>query len=102
MAELEPSILRQIGPSRNGGAVMNWLATMVVLCTVVLGACAPASPSTPGSTAQGPAPSRAPSGPKILVAAINEDPRNFWDGINGGGGSGARQLGHMVNQYLAV
>lgn len=33
--------------------------------------------------------------------AINEDPRNFWDGVNGGGGSGSREIGHMVNQYLA-
>lgn len=41
------------------------------------------------------------SKPKILVAAINEDPRNFWDGINGGGGGGGRELGHIVNQYLA-
>src|SRR5262245_12637943 len=81
---------------------MNWLASMVVLCTLVLAACAPASPSTQGPAAQGPAPGRAAAGPKILVAAINEDPKNFWDGINGGGGSGARQLGHMVNQYLAV
>jgi peptide/nickel transport system substrate-binding protein len=37
----------------------------------------------------------------VLVAAINEDPRNMWDGINGGGGGGARELGHMLNQYLA-
>src|SRR5690348_289512 len=40
--------------------------------------------------------------PRILTASITEDPRNFWDGVNGGGGSGTRELGHLVNQYLAA
>src|SRR5439155_1023986 len=30
------------------------------------------------------------------------DPRNMWDGINGGGGSGARELGPLLNQYLVA
>jgi peptide/nickel transport system substrate-binding protein len=79
---------------------MNWRLSTMALCVLVLVACAPASPSTQGSRDQGQAP--APAAPRTLVAALNEDPKNFWDGINGGGGSGARQLGHMVNQYLAV
>src|SRR3954453_14608499 len=41
------------------------------------------------------------SQPRTLTLSITEDPRNFWDGINGGGGSGSREIGHMVNQYLA-
>src|SRR6266536_1068579 len=71
-----------------------WIATMAVLV-----ACSPAASSRGGGA---PEQSGVPAGPKILTLAINEDPKNFWDGINGGGGSGARQLGHMVNQYLAV
>ncbi len=78
---------------------MNRLAALLVLSVLVLAACAPGAPSQ-GSPADGRA--AQPSAPKILVAGMNEDPKNFWDGINGGGGSGARQLGHMVNQYLAV
>jgi len=73
---------------------------VVAMLGLMLAACAPASPATQGP--QGQAQGAGPSGPRILVAAINEDPKNFWDGINGGGGSGARQLGHLVNQYLAV
>src|SRR3954468_1244905 len=42
------------------------------------------------------------SAPRILTLSISEDPRNFWDGVNGGGGSGTRELGHLVNQYLAA
>ena len=73
---------------------------IVAVLSLALAACAPASPG--GQGPQGEGGGRATSGPKILVAAINEDPKNFWDGINGGGGSGVRQLGHVVNQYLAV
>jgi len=72
---------------------------MLVLLAMVLTGCSPASAPTQGSQAQGQAP--APAAPKILVAALNEDPKNFWDGTNGGGGSGSRQIGHVVNQYLA-
>ncbi len=77
---------------------MNRILSTLVFSTVLLAACTPA-----GSTSGGQAPRQgsAPSTPKTLVAAINEDPRNFWDGINGGGGSGSREIGHMVNQYLA-
>jgi peptide/nickel transport system substrate-binding protein len=49
-----------------------------------------------------PGQSTAPATPKLAVLSISEDPKNFWDGINGGGGSGARELGHLVNQYLAI
>jgi peptide/nickel transport system substrate-binding protein len=78
---------------------MRRLLSFVSLVTLALAACAPPGPSQT-SDAQGRG--GQPATPKTLVAAINEDPKNFWDGINGGGGSGARQLGHMVNQYLAV
>jgi peptide/nickel transport system substrate-binding protein len=77
---------------------VNGILSLLVLSTLVLAACAPPGGSAPGGqSSEG---TRA-SAPKNLVAAINEDPKNFWDGINGGGGSGAREIGHMVNQYLA-
>src|SRR6266545_5249129 len=81
-------------------ASVNRIVSMLVFSTLVLAACAPAGGGTTpgGQSGQG---SSAPAAPQSLVAAINEDPRNFWDGINGGGGSGSREIGHMVNQYLA-
>src|SRR5438309_385280 len=82
-----------------GDVELNRLVAPVAFLVLILAACAPATPS---QSAQSEARGSQPSAPTTLVAAINEDPKNFWDGINGGGGSGARQLGHMVNQYLAV
>lgn len=77
---------------------MKRLVSTLVLSMLVLAACGP-PPSSGGQAGQGPA--NAPATPKNLVMAINEDPRNFWDGVNGGGGSGSREIGHIVNQYLA-
>lgn len=68
------------------------LSTLLIAC----------GPSSAGGPAAGQSDGAARSGPRILSVAINEDPKNLWDGINGGGGSGARQLGHMVNQYLVA
>lgn len=76
---------------------MRALAPLLILAFAI-SACASGAPPG-GSAATG---GTQPSAPKIVTAAINEDPKNFWDGINGGGGSGSRELGHMVNQYLAV
>ena len=82
---------------------MRRLLPTLVLCIAVLTACAPGSPTSSSGTGSGAAPQpAAPAAPKILTVALNEDPKNFWDGTNGGGGSGSRQLGHMVNQYLAA
>ncbi len=83
--------------------MMNGLVRMMLLCVVLLVGCAPSGTGSnrAGSEAQGQGQTRQSSGPKTLVAAINEDPRNMWDGINGGGGGGAREIGHMLNQYLA-
>src|SRR5579871_1323066 len=77
------------------------------MCMLVLGAilagCGSGSPSAHSPGPEGTqAQSGAAAAPRILVASISEDPKNFWDGINGGGGSGAREIGHLVNQYLAV
>src|SRR6266545_4851910 len=85
--------------ARAGRYQMVRLVGLLVPCVLLLAACAPAAPS---QTSQSESRAGQPAPVKTLVAGINEDPKNFWDGINGGGGSGARQLGHMVNQYLAV
>jgi peptide/nickel transport system substrate-binding protein len=77
---------------------MKMLVSMLTLAALALGACSQ-PPGTSGQAGQPDTPAR--SAPKTLVMAINEDPRNFWDGVNGGGGSGSREIGHMVNQYLA-
>src|SRR5438094_10632980 len=76
---------------------MNRLVSWLLLSTLGLAACA-APPSPGGQAGQSQA---GAATPKSLVLAINEDPRNFWDGVNGGGGSGSREIGHMLNQYLA-
>src|SRR5262245_36332471 len=75
----------------------NLVSSLIVTVVVLVGCGQP--PSSADQTGQPQA--RAVSTPKNLVMAINEDPRNFWDGVNGGGGSGSREIGHMVNQYLA-
>jgi peptide/nickel transport system substrate-binding protein len=77
---------------------MHRLLSTFVFGALLVAACAP----TPSQGGEGTGRAASTAAPKVLVAAINEDPKNFWDGINGGGGSGARQLGHMVNQYLAI
>lgn len=83
---------------------MRWnvLAPMLVAAAVL--GCAPASgPAGQGAGRQdsgsGGAASRAP---KQVAVAISEDPGNFWDAVTGGGGSGSRELGHAVNQFLAT
>ncbi|MBM2811461.1 MAG: hypothetical protein HW416_2220 [Chloroflexi bacterium] len=80
---------------------MRWITKTAGLVVVLLVGCAP---SGPGTQARGPDAARpaAPAAPRILTAAINEDPKNFWEGINAGGGGGGRELGHMVNQYLVA
>jgi peptide/nickel transport system substrate-binding protein len=78
---------------------MKRFLSVSALLVLLAAGCGPAGGTPTGSQAQ--PGGRAQAGPKILVAAINEDPRNMWDGINGGGGGGARELGHMLNQYLA-
>jgi hypothetical protein len=76
---------------------MKGLFSTLVLSALVLGACG----QPPGPAPQAGQSDAAAGAPKVPIAAINEDPRNFWDGVNGGGGSGSREIGHMVNQYLA-
>jgi peptide/nickel transport system substrate-binding protein len=76
-------------------------ASVVMILTFTLTACAPSHAGRSASGNQTASPG-ASTGVKSMVAAINEDPGNFWDGITGGGGSGARELGHMVNQYLVA
>lgn len=73
-----------------------------ILLTLIASLVAACAPGTSPGAAQSGSDQSQPSAPKMLVAANSEDPKNFWDGINGGGGSGAREIGHMVNQYLVV
>jgi peptide/nickel transport system substrate-binding protein len=77
-------------------------ATVIVAIWVLVTACAPApGPAGAPDRSRSTAPA-APAGPKVLAMAITEDPGNFWDAITGGGGSGVRELGHMVNQFLTA
>ena len=73
----------------------------VPILAILVTACAPGSPAGQGPQVREGQPP-ASSGPKSITIAINEDPGNFWSGITSGGGSGARQLGHLVNQYLVA
>lgn len=70
-----------------------------VLVLVLGAACAPATPagSGPGQPGQSNV-----AAPKAITIAITEDPGNIWDGLTGGGGSGSRELGQMVNQFLTT
>src|SRR5713226_9035274 len=77
---------------------MRWLLSFFTLIAVVGAGC---SSAPTGSRAQGASGSGSSGQPKILVAAVNEDPKNWWEGVNGGGGGGSRELSHFVNQYLA-
>src|SRR5262245_44028387 len=78
---------------------MRWLFKIVALSALLGTACTSGGPT--GSRPQGDSPNRASSTPKILTVAVNEDPKNWWEGVNGGGGGGSRELSHFVNQYLA-
>src|SRR5438094_474055 len=68
---------------------MKTLPIVLVLFAILASACAPVN--SPGGAPAG-ANQAQPSGPKILVAGNVEDPKNMWDGINGGGGSGSREF----------
>jgi len=59
------------------------------------------SPALQSNASQQASPA-APTTPKQLAVAVSEDPGNMWDAVTGGGGSGVRQLGHMVNAFLAT
>ncbi|HZT08364.1 MAG TPA: ABC transporter substrate-binding protein [Chloroflexota bacterium] len=73
---------------------------LLALAVAMAAGCAPSRMSEAADSARA---ARADvSGPKVLNAAITEDPGNFWDALTGGGGSGSRELGHMVNQFLTT
>lgn len=77
---------------------MRISAALGLLAVAVSTACGPASPSA----GQGPSGQSTAATPKNLTLAITEDPGNIWDGLTGGGGSGSRELGQMVNQFLTT
>ncbi|HZT07918.1 MAG TPA: peptide ABC transporter substrate-binding protein [Chloroflexota bacterium] len=77
---------------------MKWPREALFVLVLLLAGCAPTSGTrTPVQNQPGQV-----TGPKVLTVAVNEDPKNFWDGVNGGGGGGSRELSHFVNQYLAA
>jgi peptide/nickel transport system substrate-binding protein len=74
---------------------------IALLTLALLAACGPTTPSGGNAPPRSARPA-ASTAPKVLVVAITEDPGNFWDAITGGGGSGVRELGHMVNSFLTT
>src|SRR5438132_12028084 len=85
--------------SAAGGAQMRLKTSVLLVVVVVVLGCSPGAPSnTAARQASGPAPSAS----KHLAVGVSEDPGNVWDAVTGGGGSGVRQLGHAVNQFLAT
>src|SRR5690348_14043306 len=84
------------------GCMRSLLRVFIVFVSLAVPIMACSSGGTPtGGRPQGQGASQTSSGPKTLLAAVNEDPKNWWDGVNGGGGGGSRELSHFVNQYLA-
>ncbi len=75
--------------------------TAVLLALALTAACAPATTVSRNAGAVDRV-GAAPPALKALTVAITEDPGNFWDAITGSGGSGVRELGHMVNQFPAT
>lgn len=71
----------------------------LLMAAVLLLGCGPGVPSAGGRQDSSAA---APIAAKQLAVGISEDPGNVWDAVTGGGGSGVRQLGHAVNQFLAT
>jgi peptide/nickel transport system substrate-binding protein len=80
------------------------LRSVVVLVVLVLTACNPSGPSsTGGSRPSSSAPGGATgSAPKSIVIGLDEDIANLWDVIQGGGGTGAREMANIVNQHLVA
>lgn len=70
-----------------------------VIAALLLAACARGEPGgQPGAPGEG----GLRSGPKIIAIGLDEDVKNIWDAITSGGGSGSRELSHLVNQFLAA
>lgn len=74
---------------------------LVLIVAMVLAACAPASApqSTSGQQNQG---TTARTTPKTITIGLDEETKSFWESITLGGGSGARELANIFNQYLVA
>ena len=74
---------------------LRFAAILVLAVT----ACAPSTPASPGGTARS---SAGTSAPKTIAIGMDEEVKNFWDGLTSGGGSGARELANLFNQHLVA
>ena len=78
---------------------LRWALPLVVLIAM---ACSPAAPSRSGSGETGGASGGSSSGPKSITIGLDEDLSNLWDAIQGGGGTGAREMANIVNAHLVA
>jgi peptide/nickel transport system substrate-binding protein len=78
---------------------LRWALIAMVLMVM---ACGPNTPSGGDSGRTAPASAPAAAGTKAIVIGLDEDLTNLWDAIQGGGGTGARELANVVNQHLVA
>src|SRR5687767_5424604 len=86
-----------------GGCMKLGSKAALLGALLVLVACAPAAPRSGGDPGRtGSAPEQGAAGAKSIVIGLDEDLTNLWDAIQGGGGTGAREMANVVNQHLVA
>lgn len=78
---------------------MTRLAGIAFVVALLVAACAPAGSGAGGG---GTAASQTPTGPRIVHIGLDEDMKHYWESLTAGGGSGAREMAHLLNQHLAA